>query len=147
MSKTYRSPKNSNVNYQNDLTFGLSEEIRIKTILEDNFGSLESLDKYNPFDFENDKYLLELKSRRVTHNQYPTAMVNYSKLVKTKDTTKTRIIIFNYTDGIYYWLVNEDEYSTGLGGRNDRGLDEFSKMAYVPKENLKLLEVGGRCQL
>lgn len=147
MSKIYRSPKTSNVNYQNDLKFGLSEEIRIKKLLEDNFGSLESLDKYNPFDFENDKYLLELKSRRVTHNLYPTAMVNYSKLLKTKDTTKTRVIIFNYTDGIYYWIVNDDEYSTGLGGRNDRGLDEFSKMAYISKDILKLLGGGGRCQL
>ena len=58
------SPDINNLQYQKDLEFGHKEEIRIKDILEKYFGELIVLDKYNPFDYENDKYLIELKSRR-----------------------------------------------------------------------------------
>lgn len=129
------SPEITNIQYQNDLTFGLGAEIEIKNILEEKFGELNQLDKYHPFDFENDNYLIELKSRRINHNQYPTAMVNLSKIQRTSNSNKNRIIVFNYRDGIYYWNVN-DNYTIGIGGRNDRGLDEYSEMAYIKHTDL-----------
>jgi hypothetical protein len=132
-------PDINNLQYQSDLTFGLSEEVKIKNILEEKFGELIQLDKYNPFDFENDNYLIELKSRRNAHNKYDTTMVNYSKLQKTNDTEKTRLIVFNYTDGIYIWIVESDQFTLGRGGRNDRGISEYHTMAYIDIENLKPL--------
>ena len=95
-------PSKDNLQYQKDLEFGHKEEIRIKSILEEYFGELNVLDKYNPFDYENDEYLIELKSRRIPHNKYDTAMVNYSKLLRTSNTQKKRVIIFNYSDGLFY---------------------------------------------
>ena len=130
-------PSKDNIQYQKDLEFGHKEEIRIKLILEEYFGLLNILDKYNPFDFENEKYLLELKSRRIPHNKYDTAMVNYSKLLRTSNSEKERIIIFNYSDGLFFWKVNSDEYEIGKGGRNDRGVEEYYTMAYVKKESLQ----------
>jgi len=129
------SPELSNIQYQNDLTFGLGAEIKIQKILEEKYGKLIQLDKYNPFDYENENYLIELKSRRINHNKYPTAMVNLSKIERTANSNKHRIIVFNYMDGIYEWIVN-DNYTTGIGGRNDRGLDEYSEMAYIDVKNL-----------
>jgi hypothetical protein len=38
-------------------------------------------------------------------------------------------------DGLYKWTVNEN-YTTGIGGRCDRGLDEYSEMAYIDINNL-----------
>jgi hypothetical protein len=132
------SPESSNIQYQNDLTFGLGAEIQIKKILEEKYGKLIQLDKYNPFDYENENYLIELKSRRINHNKYPTAMLNLSKIHRTSNSDKIRIVIFNYKDGIYEWIVN-DNYTTGIGGRNDRGLKEYSKMAYIDVNNLTLI--------
>ena len=111
-----QSPQQSNLQYQSDLKFGLTAEKNIQKNLENVYGSLIQLDKYNPFDFENDEYLIELKSRRIKHNKYPTTMINLSKLLRTNDSTKQRIIVFNYTDGLYKWIVSDD-YTIGVGGR------------------------------
>lgn len=127
----------NNIQYQRDLEFGHKEEIRIKKILEEYFGELKILDKYNPFDFENDDYLIELKSRRINHDKYDTAMVNYSKLLRTANSNKIRMIVFNYEDGIYCWQVDSDEYELGRGGRSDRGIEEVYTMCFVKKEYLQ----------
>jgi len=129
------SPDINNPQYKSDLEFGLTAEIDVKGILENKFGKLKKLGKYHPFDFENNEYLIELKSRRINHNHYPTAMINLSKLEKTNNIKKNRIIAFNYMDGIYYWKV-DDNYTTGIGGRNDRGIDEFSDMAFIKYTDL-----------
>lgn len=131
-------PSKNNIQYQKDLEFGHKEEIRIKTILEKYFGELKLLDKYNPFDYENDEYLIELKSRRIAHNHYPTAMVNYSKILKTSNINKKRVIIFNYSDGLFYWYV-DNNFEIGKGGRRDRGVEEIHTMAFIKKETLKNL--------
>jgi len=130
-----QSPNFTNAQYQSDLEFGLNAEIILKNTLENEFGLLNQLDKYNPFDYENDDYLIELKSRRINHNQYPTAMVNLSKILKTNNSNKNRVIVFNYLDGLYKWVV-DDNYNTGIGGRNDRGVSEYSEMAYIDINNL-----------
>ena len=132
-------PSKDNIIYQKDMEFGHKEEIRIKEILESSFGQLKLLDKYNPFDYENEHYLIELKSRRINHDKYPTAMVNYSKVLKTSKIKKKKIIIFNYEDGLFYWIVNKDEYTLGKGGRSDRGCHEYYTMCFVKKESLKPL--------
>ena len=126
----------NNIQYQQDLEFGHTEEVRIKEMLSEYFGELKTLDKYNPFDFENDDYLIELKSRRIPHDRYDTAMVNYSKILKTANSKKRRMVVFNYSDGIYCWEIDSDEYSVGQGGRRDRGIEEVYTMAFVKKEYL-----------
>ena len=129
-------PEQSNQIYQNDLEFGFKQEEILKPILEEYFGELNRLPRYNPFDYENDSYLIELKSRNINHNQYPTTMVNYSKILKTANLDKKRYIVFNYMDGVYIWKVCKDEYTIGTGGRRDRGCNEYSTMAFIKKEHL-----------
>tara|TARA_R110000772_G_scaffold51915_1_gene119167 strand:- start:11242 stop:11742 length:501 start_codon:yes stop_codon:yes gene_type:complete len=127
--------------YNRDLSFGLGEENIIKPILEEYFGELKKLDKYNPFDFENDHFLIEVKSRRMNHNKYNTIMFNYSKIEKLEgyNTEKNAMFIFNCEDGIYYWEYDSTEFSVGRGGRCDRGCNEYSQMAYVDVNLLKPL--------
>ena len=132
-------PHLDNLQYQRDMEFGFKEEIKVKEELEKYFGILKLLEKYSTFDYENEKFLIELKSRRIKHDKYPTAMVNYSKILKTANSKKRRIIIFNYTDGLFYWEVNSEEYEIGKGGRKDRGEEEVYVMAFVKKECLKPL--------
>ena len=130
------SPALDNKQYQSDMKFGFNQEEVLKPKLEEKYGELITLEKYSTFDYENDEYLIELKSRRINHDKHPTAMVNYSKILKTKDSPKTRVIVFNYRDGLYEWVVNKDEYTLGTGGRCDRGCEEYYTMAYVPTEHL-----------
>ena len=126
-------PQKDNPQYIADMTFGFGEEDKIQPFLEDNLGKLKKLCKYHPFDFENDEYIIEVKSRRIPHNKYKTLMFNYSKLEKLElmDTEKTAVFVFNCDDGVYCWEYDSTEFFVGRGGRCDRGCNEYSQMAYV----------------
>ena len=94
-----------------DLTYGLKKETKLLPLFKKHFGvKFVKLDRYNAFDFgsidtvsnrsiskksfkgtgsENSKdgniprkILIELKSRRVNKNQYPSTMVGYNKIQK-----------------------------------------------------------------
>ena len=65
-----------------DLSFGKDNEIRVKQRLERLFGPLDTTDQMDEFDFKNDNFIIELKSRRVTKNKYPSTMVGENKVVK-----------------------------------------------------------------
>ena len=130
--KNYIMPSLNNPVYKNDMKFGLTEEDKAKPILEKKYGELTKLHKFSPFDFENDEYLIEMKSRRINHDKYNTLMINYSKIKKIVDDDKKVVFIFNCLDGYYYWDYNpENEFTIGTGGRCDRGCNEYYEMAYI----------------
>ena len=58
-------------NKKNDLKFGLSKEQEILPLLEEHFGKLNKLPPNDEFDFINDKYVVEVKSRRISIDTYP----------------------------------------------------------------------------
>ena len=114
-------PQKNNPQYLADMSFGFGEEDIIQPILEAKFGVLNKLDKYNPFDFENDTYLIEVKSRRIPHNKYESLMFNYSKLEKLEgyEDKKEAVFVFNCEDGIYYWEYDSTQFTIGRGGRRE----------------------------
>ena len=65
-----------------DLSFGRDNEIRVKQRLQALFGPLEETDPMDEFDFKNDNFYIELKTRRVTKNKYHTTMVGENKVLK-----------------------------------------------------------------
>jgi|APCry1669191812_1035378.scaffolds.fasta_scaffold55596_2 hypothetical protein len=96
---------------QADLTFGIWNETKMKPILEKFFNEnlTKTFSKYDAHDFmnENKKKKFELKSRRIVHNQYPTAIVNASKIRK-QDPNVFHTYVWNYTDGLYYLPYDKD---------------------------------------
>lgn len=135
-------PQNDNPQYLADMSFGFGEEETIKPKLEEHFGKLQKLDKYNPFDFENEEFIIEVKSRRIPHDKYNSLMFNYSKLEKLEgyEDKKEAIFVFNCEDGIFYWVYDSSQFTIGRGGRCDRGCNEYSVMAFVPIEHIKSIE-------
>lgn len=93
---------------QRDLRFGLNEEVVYKPHLEKWIGgSLKKLDCMNLFDFEvcDQKILLELKSRRITHNKYPTTLIGENKVNYAVEKLKEGYevyFIYNFLDGLYF---------------------------------------------
>ena len=69
-----------------DLSFGKDNEIRVKKRLERLFGPLEDTGTMDEFDFKNDGFYIELKTRRVTKTKYPTTMVGENKVIKGSST-------------------------------------------------------------
>lgn len=135
-------PHKDNPQYLADMSFGFGEEDKIQPYLEHRFGKLNKLDKYNPFDFENDEFIVEVKSRRIPHNKYKTLMFNYTKLEKLElmETKKRAIFVFNCDDGVFGWEYDSTEFFVGRGGRCDRGCNEYSQMAYIGIDKLFEIE-------
>jgi hypothetical protein len=111
-----------------DIEFGLSKE---KTYFEEIKDKLDrtlkqSDNRYSLFDFFGDNSYVELKSRKVKHNQYPDTMVGYNKIEFAEKSPSNKVyFVFSFTDGLYYYQFNKEHIGNGIridyGGRTDRG--------------------------
>ena len=134
----------------NDVAMGLHNEAKVLKYLNHKNRFNHSLQKtentYDSFDFINDEYICELKSRRVHHNQYVSAMCGLNKIrdIKKYGNRKVRFY-WLFTDGLYYWDYKKNnpfdyennEYYTAQTKRNDRGYAEVSHCCYVWNKFLK----------
>lgn len=137
---------------ESDLSFGeLCENKVLKFLNEGEYkeNPLEKTDKFNTWDFINSDACIELKSRRCASTDYPTTMIGENKMVACYNDRKAVwnsvlrevrfLFLFLFTDGLYYWDFNPNEYQVNKGGRKDRGKEEFKRYAYINMNNLKLL--------
>ena len=138
-------PSCENQRYIEDLIMGENGEIDAHKHLNARFGELKRTTyTYARIDYTNDEYIVELKTRSCNHNAFDRdggIMFNYSKIKdyqKKKDKRKL-IFAFNCEDGIYCWEYKEDNYTTGIGGRTDRGCKEIRKMAKVHSRDMECL--------
>ncbi len=127
-----------------DMNMGLTMEDALKPVLEKKFGELKKTHHYHSFDFENLKYLIELKTRRIKFGKYPTLIFSEKKLIKARKIKEEKPDIKIYfmwkcDDGLYYWeyVENHDEYYIASGGRRDRGSDEIERVVNVKIQYIK----------
>ena len=122
-----------------DYNFGVENENKILETLSKKYNNLSLTSKYCLYDFMNNETLIELKSRRIKHNDYKTAMINYKKIEYFLKSSKNCYCYFSYLDGLFYFEVNKenvDKCIIGIGGRDDRGKKERHKILYIPNELL-----------
>ena len=126
-----------------DMKMGLNMEEALKPVFENKFGTLSYTKHFDNFDYENDKYLIELKTRKARWGQYPSLMFSTAKIRKAEllfsDETFTKDIYFFWklTDGLYYWKYQVGEYEVAIGGRNDRGMNEYQNVVYIMNQYIK----------
>lgn len=126
------------MSHQTDEDFGFTQEKNLQPTIEKSLGcKLTRGDQYDVYDFYNDECLVELKSRRIKYGAYPTIMVGMNKLKHFESQQKDCYVYFNFTDGLYQWKYNKNEYTSGRTRRVDRGKTEVSNVAYVPIKYLK----------
>jgi hypothetical protein len=58
-------------------------------------------------DYYDDEYNYEVKSRTNTYSKYPTTMITENKICGSKKL----ILLFNFTDGLYYIEHNEEQFA------------------------------------
>ena len=122
-----------------DRKFGFKHEDTQQKHIETITGKLNKYSQFDTFDYFNDEYIVELKSRRCNHNKYPTTMVGYSKILKATE-KKTYLFFFRFDDGLYYHKYDpQKKYSVKLGGRCDRGSQEYTDYLYIPIKDLFLV--------
>jgi hypothetical protein len=119
---------------QNDLLVGEKSENEMVTYFSKFFGKLDFTNKYDNFDFYNDEFFIELKTRNIKHNQYSTLFFSEKKYYKGLE----------LIDGCYFWELKKDNHETegfiALGGRSDRGKNEIYNLFNVKCEFIKPLE-------
>ena len=134
-----------------DLNFGFKSEEEIHSILEELFGNLLRSKKnpemggYYEFDKYNEDIFIEVKTRRINHNQYPTLFFGENKLIKGDELLKKcphlRIFyLWRCNDGIYGWEHRSSEYDVCKRGRCDRGKDEFDDCVDIKQKYIKPLK-------
>lgn len=134
-----------------DLNYGFKSENEIHSLLEEHFGTLfksklnPEMGKFYEFDKYNEEYFIEIKSRRIPHDKYPTLFFGENKLIKGDEILKKcphlRVFyLWRCTDGIYGWEHRSSEYTICKRGRNDRGIDEFDDCVDILQKYIKPLE-------
>ena len=128
-----------------DLQFGYSMEQKAQAKLQGYFGELynnNTHNKYHPIDFKNDDYGVEYKRRRINFGEYPTLMVNKSKITKGREYIQRDMKVFyvwECDDDCYYWELNESQFDMGTGGTNRRGCDDWVDVAHIKNEYISKL--------
>jgi hypothetical protein len=121
-----------------DVSYGTFEEAAILPLLKDKFNKeIIKNDWYDLFDFrsQDNLYLIELKSRRCTVNQYIDTMVGLNKIEYARKVYPDVqcFFIFNFTNGVFIYKFDpEDNLLYKLGGRNDRNASEMRPYCYIP---------------
>ncbi len=100
---------------QQDLDFGISKEtelletIRSLPFCED---VVKTTCMYDFIDFESETTFCELKSRRIKHNQFDTALIGCNKITKMKRNGKQyNYLVWNYLDGIFYLKYDPNTFT------------------------------------
>ena len=100
--------------------------------------------EHSTMDFINSNIIAELKSRRNKYSQYPDTMCGQNKIDQAEASYKLKKnkeykFFFLFTDGLYCWDFDPNQYTTREGGRNDRGSNEIKKYSYIDIKYLKLI--------
>lgn len=95
-----------NSTFKTDYSYGIAKENEVLGHLITFFNRdiVKSKERYSNYDFSDDIYKYELKSRRNKYNSYPTTMI---PLLKCKPNT---ILLFNFTDGLYYIEYDKEKF-------------------------------------
>ena len=134
-----------------DLNYGNKREDEVHKELECIFGTLfrtkrnPEMGKFYEFDKYNEDYFIEIKSRRIQHDKYPTLFFGENKLIKGDEILKKcphlRVFyLWRCQDGIYGWEHRSSEYTICKRGRNDRGIDEYDDCIDILQKYIKPLE-------
>jgi len=96
-----------------DLIYGMKNEIVVLDILKSSLPYCNDItktnNKFHAVDYQSDITNCELKSRRIKHDDFPTALINCSKIEFMKrDGREHNYLVWNYLDGIYYLKVEFD---------------------------------------
>ena len=120
-------------------------------------GNKNSLLHYKTYDWVNNDYKIELKSRNNYLNTYNTTIIGYNKVKDwQKDKTNRKyIFLFAYLDGLYEWQLNEKNYEK-IGGDISIKRNSFSQKPtsystfnenkehlYIPIKDLKKISNTG----
>lgn len=99
--------------FASDYAFGTANETPVQKKVEQFLETpLIRRGGMSTFDYDNDKIFCEVKSRRIPHNAYPTAIIGANKVDEAQRNPKnTYWFFFDYVDGLYGVKYDEEKFS------------------------------------
>jgi len=131
-----------------DFDYGIISEKKNIDILTDFFKTKLIKDpfRYAPFDFHNEEksMYLELKSRKINKNQYPTTIISQLKIdsiIKENIATRKYYFVFKYLDALCYIEYDKEVFKDFKVDDTylQRGYKE--KVCYIPVNKLKEIKI------
>tara|TARA_R110000822_G_scaffold175722_1_gene315376 strand:+ start:2830 stop:3258 length:429 start_codon:yes stop_codon:yes gene_type:complete len=130
-------------NIKEDLIYGKEREYGVIKYLNDNIYLEDNVKLYSnekkQVDFRNNEIVGELKSRTNKYKTYQTTMFGYNKLEYFNNLENENRILkfyFLFTDGLYVWTHNEQQYTLKNFNHKERGV---VKQAYIDIKYLECL--------
>jgi len=136
---------------QDDLLFGGASEKRNINILSTFFGTLlNKTPATHVFDFTDEAktIFVELKTRRVNHDQYHTAIIGKNKVDFCNNPNTRYYFVYQYNDGLYYIEYNKELFDTFDVETNyyrspRRGcLNHAQTIVHIPHTSLKPISMN-----
>jgi hypothetical protein len=131
------------VHWKTSYAFGKAQEERILPIIREYFNpDLQPTEgQYAKYDFDDETTNYELKSRTCKYNNYQDTMITFDKMCGC-DKEKRLILLFNFTDGLYFIQYDETKFShyrRELFSRARLDSDEKEHI-FIPIEHLTLIK-------
>jgi len=133
----------SGATYSADKQFGNHNERVYLPIIARFFNTTlqKTADNYDPLDYCDvpKTIFVELKSRRIKHNDYDTCLIGANKVTKCEENLRVNpntkhYFCYVYTDGLYYIEYNPEQFSTFKRNFYQRG--ERSDIHDNPKDTI-----------
>lgn len=126
-----------------DYKEGKKEEEKILPIIRKHFNKdiKPTIKTNHTFDFyDEDECFYELKKRNNRHNTFPTTIIGINKI-----SNKKLILLFSFSDGLYYIKYNKklfDTFEKRLFVRNKRTdfTDKIKEYLFIPISDLTFLQ-------
>lgn len=129
------------VHWKDSYKYGKEKEIEILPKLSAYFEReiIANQERYSKFDFTDDKFNYELKSRTNRLSAYPTTMITKNKI---EDNDKPTLLIFNYTDCLAFIEYNEEQFKNYHVEEFSRARQDWDKKPhiYIPVNHLTVIE-------
>ena len=126
-----------------DYEFGTNfEKVVVQTLNENIYFNDEIKlykNKMKQVDFRNNEIIGELKTRTNSKDRYSTTMFGYNKIEYLKSLENDNRVwkfYFLFTDGLYVWTYNEDQYEIEDYNHKERGVVD---QVYIPVKYLECI--------
>jgi hypothetical protein len=123
----------------------INKEIKFLPIIK-NYFKLDNLimtSQYHRFDYEDENTLIELKTRKIRHNIFPTLMFSNDKIKYGLLQNKKMIFIFEYSDITLYIKYDKELFKNYvvkyINNRSDRGIMEYMNAIFIPLSDMKIM--------
>lgn len=128
------------VHWTNSFKFGIEQQKIVLPIIQNYFNReiIEHTEQYSKYDFSDEIYNYELKSRTNNLNKFPTTMITLNKI----DKSKPLIFLFKFTDKLTYIEYDETLFNTFEVKKFSRAQKnwDMKNHIYIPIEHLKIIE-------